>query len=253
MDPVHAVVATLGYVSFQVFTVLMVNYTKRAQQTRNEVLRINAELLATRQLLLEGARDEERLRISRELHDLVGHKLTALKLQLHLRARQSADNAACRTLDDECVRLSDELLSDVRGVVSTLREGDGIDLHRALEALIPAVPQPRIELKLEANALVPGLQQAHTLLRCAQESLTNALRHSGATLVILRLERSRGGVALTVEDDGCARSLPNAGNGLTGMRERLQALDGTLQLTVNCDHGLRVAAWLPQADAGLNA
>ena len=251
LDPIDVLTCVLGYGSFQAFAVLAIRYVKDAQLARDEVLRVNAELLATRQLLLEGARDEERLRVSRELHDLVGHKLTALTLQLRLRARKDAVESGGS--DDVCVRLSEELLSDVRGVVSTLRDSDGIDLHQALAALIPAVPRPTIELDLASNARVPRLQQAHALLRCAQEGLTNALRHSGASRIILRLANSADGVALSIEDDGAARSVPHRRNGLTGMQERLQALGGTLEVAVIGEHGLRVTAWLPQPDAELGA
>ncbi len=253
LDSLDLIVATAGNVIIQSFTALMVASTRRAQQARDEAMRINAELVATRRLLLEGARDEERLRISRELHDLVGHKLTALKLQLRLRARQTSTSkatdgsAANRDIDDACVKLADELLRDVRGVVSTLRASDGIDLHQALAALVPAVPYPHIELDLAADAAVPGLQQAHALLRCAQEGITNALRHSGCTRLLVRLTKDRQGVYLTIEDDGQARSAPNFGNGLNGLRERVVALGGSLDALPSREHGLKLVAFMPDA------
>ena len=67
----------LAYLGFQAFAALTTTYARRAEEAREELSRINAELLATRQLLLESARNEERLRLSRELHDVAGHKLTA--------------------------------------------------------------------------------------------------------------------------------------------------------------------------------
>jgi signal transduction histidine kinase len=252
LDALDLTVLIGGNISIQCFTALMVATTGKAQAARDEVMRINAELLATRSLLLEGARDEERLRISRELHDLVGHKLTALKLQLRLRARQSAAwgslSAApsLRDADDICVTLADELLNDVRGVVSALREGDGIDLHRSLASLVPALPHPQIGLVIEEDAVVPGLQQAHALLRSAQEGITNALRHSGCSQLVVRLSRLGGGVALTVEDDGAARTLPRFGNGLTGLRERLFEVGGTLEVSLLAKHGFRLVAWVPE-------
>jgi signal transduction histidine kinase len=231
----------LGYSSFQAFAVIIVSYARRTEHARDELLLINAELLATRRLLAESTRSEERLRLSRELHDVVGHKLTALKLQLRLRARDAGTDSQL----EECMRLSDELLSDVRSVVSALRTDDGIDLHAALAALVPAVPRPKIRLELAPDARVAGIEQAQTLLRCAQEGLTNALRHSDAEHVALRLQRSAGGVSISIEDDGSASQPPRWGNGLNGMRERLQALGGVLEVAVNGRHGLRVNAWLP--------
>ena len=233
----------LGYGSFQAFAAIIVSYARRTEGARDELLLINAELLATRRLLTESARSEERLRLSRELHDVMGHKLTALKLQLRLLARDAPDGLSNAVQD--CTRLSDELLNDVRGVVSALRTDDGIDLHAALAALVPAVQRPTIHLDLAADVRVPGIEQAQALLRCAQEGLTNALRHSDAEHVALRLQRSGNGVSLSIEDDGSACGPPLWGNGLNGMRERLQALGGVLDVAVNGGHGLRVNAWLP--------
>ncbi len=236
----------LAYAGFQAFAALTLSYAKRAELARDQAQRINAELLATRRLLLESARGEERLRLSRELHDVVGHKLTALKLQLRLQARQAGAEAASIA---ECQRLADEVLNDVRGVVSTLRQHDGIDLQQALAALVPALPHPQVRLALAPAARAAGLAQAQALLRCAQEGLTNALRHSGATHIAIRLDSAGDGIALVVEDDGHARQAPLPGNGLRGMRERLEALGGRLEIGVCHGGGLRLSAWLPQAPA----
>ena len=236
----------IGYGSLQAFAATSLSYAKQAVEARDIAMLTNSELLATRQLLLESARGEERLRLSRELHDVVGHKLTALKLQLRLCTRDTA--APARESLNECMRLSDELLTDVRGVVSTLRVADGIDLHRSLAALVPAVPRPRVTLELADDARVPRVEQAETFLRCAQEGLTNALRHSGAENITLRLTRSDTGIALSIEDDGHAQSPPRWGNGLKGMQERLTQLGGTLEIATAEGSGLKVRAWLPQLD-----
>lgn len=233
-----------AYAGFQLFAALTMASVRRADRARDEAAHINAELMATRQLLLEGARGEERLRLSRDLHDIVGHKLTALKLQLRLCARDAAP--ATRPFVDECMRLADELLTDVRGVVGALRAADGIDLHESLAALVPAVPRPQIRLELAPDARVASVEQAQTLLRCAQEGLTNALRHSGAGNVVMRLACSNGGVSLSIEDDGEIRLAPRWGNGLQGMQERLSMFGGTLEVATAKDGGLTVRAWLPQ-------
>jgi len=234
----------LAFGGFQAFAALTLSYAKRAELARDESQRINAELLATRRLLLESARGEERLRLSRELHDVVGHKLTALKLQLRMQARQGEDRAAA-----ECERLADELLADVRGVVGTLRRHDGIDLQQALTALVPALPHPQVRLELAPEARAAGLEQAQALLRCAQEGLTNALRHSGAGHIAIRLAAEEQGIVLSVEDDGHAQAAPQPGNGLRGMRERLEHLGGRLELGVRQGGGLRLRAWLPRDGA----
>lgn len=235
------------YGAFQLFAALTMASFKRADQARDAAQRINAELLATRRLLLEGARGEERLQLSRDLHDIVGHKLTALKLQLRLCARDAA--LPTRQFVDESMRLADDLLTDVRGVVGALRASDGIDLHESLAALVPPVPRPQVRLELAPDARVPGVEQAQTLLRCAQEGLTNALRHSGAENIVMRLARSEGGVALSIEDDGQIETPPLWGNGLRGMQERLTMAGGTLEVAPAKTGGLTVRAWLPLAES----
>src|SRR3546814_7829607 len=112
-------------------------YAAQAQAMSEELRAVNADLLATRELLAESARDNERLRLSRELHDIAGHKLTALKINLAALAREARD-------DDErvrlCARLADELLAEIRGVIEQMRTDDGIELGAALAAI--ASPRP---------------------------------------------------------------------------------------------------------------
>jgi signal transduction histidine kinase len=246
--PLKAIQMEIAYLAFQLFAALVAAYAYRAHEAREATMRINAELLATRHLLEEGARSEERLRLSRELHDLMGHKLTALKLQLALQTRGAAPaNSA-----SQCVRLIDELLVDVRGVVTTLRQSDGVDLHQALRALHPGVPQPRVTFELDADVRVPDIRQAETILRCAQEGLTNALRHSGAAEVRVALAATPEGLTLTIEDDGRGQIVTvTPGNGLRGLQERVHQLGGRLHMEARLPRGLVLKAVLPHASIGV--
>ena len=244
--PVKAVQMEIAYLAFQLFAALVTDYAYRAFEARETTQRINTELMATRRLLEESARTEERLRLSRELHDVMGHKLTALKLQLALQVRGAAADTALK----HCVRITDELLVDVRGVVSRLRESDGIDLHQALRALDPGLPSPRVIFDLDPAVRVPDIRQAEAMLRCAQEGLTNALRHSGADEVRVVLTDSLEGLTLSVDDDGVG-SLPEPGNGLMGLQERLTQLGGQLRVAARAPRGLSLTAILPHAPASL--
>lgn len=261
--PVKAVQMEIAYVAFQLFAALVTDYAYRAFEAREAIQRINTELMATRRLLEESARTEERLRLSRELHDVMGHKLTALKLQLALQARASesarvsaqspASSGPAAPTDAalrHCVRITDELLVDVRGVVSRLRESDGIDLHQALRALDPDLPSPRVIFDLDPAVRVPDIRQAEAMLRCAQEGLTNALRHSGADEVHVILTDSPEGLTLSVDDDGVG-SLAEPGNGLMGLQERLKQLGGQLRVAARAPRGLSLTAILPHAPASL--
>jgi signal transduction histidine kinase len=247
--PVKAVQMEIAYLAFQLFAALVTDYAYRAFEARETTQRINTELMATRRLLEESARTEERLRLSRELHDVMGHKLTALKLQLALQVRELAASAPDAALK-HCVRITEELLVDVRGVVSRLRESDGIDLHQALRALDPGLPSPRVVFDLDPTVRVPDIRQAEAMLRCAQEGLTNALRHSGADEVRVVLTDSLEGLTLSVDDDGVG-SLAAPGNGLMGLQERLMQLGGQLRVAARAPRGLSLTAILPHAPSGL--
>jgi signal transduction histidine kinase len=232
------------FLGFEVFAVLTVGYAYSAQRAHNDLLRIHGELLSTRHLLHESARIEERLRVSRELHDIAGHKLTALKLQL--RRIALADLGEASASAKLCAQLADELLVEVRGMVSVLRRNDGIDLYQSLLALVSSVPQPRVQLYLQPDVHITDIEQANTLLRCAQEGLTNALRHSEADLITISLSQENQLITLEVQDNGRCKEAPDKRNGLTGMQERLKALGGALEITSPNHQGLCLRAMVPQ-------
>lgn len=233
----------ISWLGFQAFTVLMVRYAIRAGRLAEELRVVNAGLLATRSVLDETARDQERLRVSRELHDVAGHKLTALKLNL----RRLANDPALAEREEllTSARLADELLDELRALVRQLRLGDGLDLEAALRRLAEPLPRPQVEIDISRDARIPRAEQAMALLRAAQESLTNAARHGNASAAWVTLRQRDAGVELTVDDNGKVRWPITAGNGLDGMRERLESLGGRVELSASAQGGLRLAAWLP--------
>jgi len=235
----------LTHLSFQAFAGLTVWFGIGAERARDELATTHADLLATRSLLAESARDGERLRLSRELHDIAGHKLTALKLNLAAMARDT------RFTGDEqlalCARLADELLGDLRGVVSQMRRGDGVELAHAIDALASPFPRPRLHLQIDDGLRVAGLSQAEAVLRAVQEGLTNAARHSQAQNLWVVLRRDGGALRLDIRDDGRGRGELRPGNGLGGMRERLEAVGGGLDVGRTGTGGVHLQAWLPVA------
>lgn len=239
------VLSILPMLGFQAFAALTSMYAERSERGREALADMNAELQATQRLLEESTRSEERLRLSRELHDVAGHKLTALKLHLRALARTPsfADNEPLAI----SLQLADELLADIRAVVGELRQHDGIDLGEALNALARPLPGVSVTLLGRENARVASVAQAEALLRVAQEGLTNALRHGQSTRITLRVEHVHGAVRLSVEDDGRGRLPIHEGNGLRGMRERLAAFGGVLNIEACSPKGLAFRAELPQA------
>jgi signal transduction histidine kinase len=228
---------------FQAFAVLTMHYSLTSEAARAELGEVNAELLATRRLLEESARSAERLKLSRELHDVTGHKLTALKLNLAQLVRDPT--LAAREEVRLSAELADELLSDIRAVVGELRVHDGIDLGEALQALVQSIPGTRFTIELDPLARVDQIATAETLLRCAQEGITNALRHGRAKSIELRCHRIGERLELCVTDNGAERPTLRFGNGLTGMRERLEAQGGSLDVGPAQGRGVRLVATLP--------
>jgi signal transduction histidine kinase len=242
--PVGSALPTLlGMGGFQLFAVLVMLYAKKAERMAEDLRSVNARLLATRSLLSETARDQERLRLSRELHDVAGHKVTALKLNLRGLARRLDASAAADV--EQATALADELLQDLRSIVRHLRETDGIDLADSLREIARPFPRPTLSLSIDEHLRVPRTDQAETLLRVVQEALTNAARHGPAQHLRVHLGRQADRLALTVEDDGRVSGDIRPGNGLTGMRERLAELDGSLEWQRSGCGGLRLTATLP--------
>jgi signal transduction histidine kinase len=232
--------------SFQLFAIMTTWYAFTARRSRDDLALVNADLLATRSLLAESARDSERLRISRELHDVAGHKLTALKLNLGALQRQAElrDNAQLAL----CTQLADELLGDIRGVVQQMRLHDGVDLHELIERLAAPFPKPRLRLQMDAGLRVQSLEQAEAVLRTVQEALTNAARHGGAENLWLSVHREGAQLRLELRDDGRGSAGELCfGNGLTGMRERLEAIGGGVDAHRGDSGGVELSAWLPVA------
>ena len=224
------------------FATLTAWYSRRADETSAQLRETNAHLMATRSLLEESARDHERLRLARELHDVAGHKLTALKLNLTALQREGggAPNV------DTAAQLATELLADIRGVVAQMRQHDGLDIRVALTQLIAPLPAPpRIHLVIHEDARLASVAQAEALLRVVQEALTNVVRHASARNVWVELVREAGSIHLRVRDDGKAELPLKEGFGLAGMRERLAQLSGQMDISRATQGGLALDIQLP--------
>jgi signal transduction histidine kinase len=242
--PLIEVVLTVAmYLGCSSFVFMTAWIGKRQMQAREQLRLVNMELRAAQAMLSDTERTAERLRISRELHDLVGHHLTALALNLEVATHLTEGKA--RTHVQQAQSISKLLLTDVRDVVSTLREGDPLQLDRTLKAMVADVPMPRVHLHLPDPFVLSDAPRAHALLRLAQELLTNAIKHSGARNFWLTFALRDAGVEISAHDDGHGTSVVNDGNGLSGMRERMAAFGGTLLCESAPGRGFNVAAFLP--------
>jgi signal transduction histidine kinase len=218
-------------------------------RARRELLRAHGELRATRNMLAQSSRLAERLRISRELHDLLGHHLTALNLHLEVLSHLTEGRALHHAT--QAHTLAKLLLGDVRAAVSAMRAEPGLSLDASLSALVEAIPRPRIHLDIPAGLGLENPDRAHALLRCVQEIVTNAVRHSGADNLWIEVVRMGEKVEVRARDDGRGVAHLQPGNGLKGLSQRLADLGGTLELATATNEGFRAIVRIPVSGRAL--
>lgn len=193
------------------------------------------------------AQEAERARISRDLHDQVAQLLTGIKLGL-----EALGSSPKKTRLDSLKELADLALSDVRRIASALRPAllEQLGLKAALERFSQSVAEQgnlEVETLIILNSpLAPELEQ--TLFLVAQEALHNVLYHAQAQQVSLVLTEKAGQIRLVVEDDGVGfdtKNLPQARLGVTGMRERMALVGGTLTIESTPGQGTTLFAQAP--------
>jgi signal transduction histidine kinase len=226
------------------FATGLVVTSERAQ--RAEIARANQQLRAAHALLADRARLEERVEIARELHDSLGHHLAALNVQLEL-ARQLTHGTA-RVPIDRAHAAGRRLLGEVREVVSAWRGEAELDLAGAFDQLAHAIRDPAIIIDIADDLAITDPAVARTVFRCAQEAVTNAVRHAGARHVWIELATADGGLRLAVRDDGRGQAAVVEGNGLRGIHERAAALHGHMQAHAAPGRGFTVELWLPHPE-----
>ncbi|MDJ0654825.1 MAG: sensor histidine kinase [Xanthomonadales bacterium] len=232
------------YLGFSSFAFVMSMVGRRQSEGRGELRKLNSELRATQALLAESTRIAERVRISRELHDLVGHHLTALSLNLEVASHLVKGKALEHVTQAQTV--AKLLLSDVREVVGAMRGDDHIDLTQALMSLSEGVPRPVIHMEIPEHLKVDDPQRAQVVLRCTQEIITNTVKHADADNLWLTIRQTEKGLSIHARDDGRGTDQLDEGNGLLGMGERLRQLGGKLSVSSDLGKGFRLDAWLPR-------
>jgi signal transduction histidine kinase len=245
-SPRPALLLTPPYLGFQILAFFVFSALEREARGREELARANAELRSARELLAQSSRAAERLRIARELHDAVGHRLVALSLNLEV-ASHRVEGEALEPIQ-VAQSLNRQVLTDIGEIVDTLGRVQRLDLRRALEAMTGEIPRPRVHLRLPDDLAVEDAGVAHLLLRCCQEIVTNAAKHAGAENLWLDVTQEDGAIEVRARDDGHgaeAAEAVAAGRGLAGMRERLESAGGSLEVATRPGMGFAVAALVP--------
>ena len=229
---------------------------KRAQTAlktkQNELARSQAELQALAGRLL-GAQEDERRRISRELHDDVNQRLAILTLDIESlqdkvpRSRRAVAERL-RAARDRLVELSD----NVHGLAYQLHPSilDDLGLAAALRSHVSDLTRREaiaIELTEDVATPIPP-EAAACLYRVAQEALRNVVKHAHASRVVLDVKSSADGVTLSIDDSGVGFAPgdePHHGLGVVGMQERVRLVRGKFDLTSRPGEGTRITVWVP--------
>lgn len=225
-------VGVIFYTIIHIAAVLSTYALYRESVLRAELEEKNVELETAGVLLEDSAKAAERLRISRELHDAVGHQLTVLNLELEAAVHRVEQSAGGRGHVERAQQVAKDLLAEVRGTVGELRRRSPGDLQAHLRRLAAAVPSMDIYVEVESEQ-VPELdeQRQEALLRAAQEIITNAVRHAEAQELALTLSQEQDEIVLRGTDDGSPPQTITFGNGLSGLQERVRLLGGELRVT----------------------
>jgi signal transduction histidine kinase len=226
------------------------------EQLRERAARLERE----RELLGEQAAADERLRIARELHDVVAHNVSLMVIQAQALAATAGEDEAARRSAQTIAELGRGAMSEMHRTLELMRDGTG-DGGRApqptLAELGPLLDQARaagvsadLSVTGQARPLEAGVELS--AYRIVQEALTNVIKHAGRAHAFVRVAYGATGLELEIEDDGpgltASDAARSAGHGLVGMRERVALFGGSLETGPVNGAGYRVRARLPYAE-----
>ena len=227
-----------------------------------EGLRLRGERVAERHRQREtaeqAARDEYRLALARDIHDVVAHSLSLINVRasvaLHLGEK---DPAQFRPALETIKAASKESLAEVRQLLGVLREDAPFQPPRQpslarVPELVDNARRAGLDVRLAADPSGQGIPDTiqEAAYRIVQEALTNVVRHSGARTAAVELHASNAELTVTINDDGAGAPGVPEGNGIKGMRERVAALGGRLELGAHGTAGWGVLAVFPLPAAG---
>ncbi|MGI2259068.1 sensor histidine kinase [Shewanella sp. GXUN23E] len=236
----------LLYLAFALFSLSVSRNVVQEKRARQALQLKNAELAATQALLEQSVRQSERRLLSRELHDICGHQLTALSLNLDYLAQQAPEPLKAGLLDTR--QVARDLLEQIRKVVRDERSAAQLDLAAVLTQMVGRLKNSPVLLthSFDGSAVPPKVAEA--ALRICQEGVTNAIKH-GRGNVSLSVSTESGWLRIAIQNTCLRRNHLGSGMGLASMKERAHALGGNF--AVQCEKGRwRLDAALPLEPKG---
>jgi signal transduction histidine kinase len=218
---------------------------RRAQEAEEQMRELSQQLVATQ--------EEERKKLSRELHDHIGQMLTALRMELGRidRVRPGGDSRLAHAVS-ECRQLVDDMVHLVRDLALGLRPTmlDDFGLQPALEWLARDFTRRShvpVALRVSGGLDTLGDQHRTCIYRVVQEALTNCVRHARATTIRVTVDTDENGIGVSVSDNGVGLDPQRraAGFGLRGIEERVRELGGTISMASAAGQGATLAIRLP--------
>lgn len=239
-----ALVNACLFSAFNLFAIYIIHRLKNEKKAREKASHLVRELKATQQLLTATSKRDERLKIARDLHDAMGHHLTALSLQLEI-AKQVAGPQGQDNIS-RAQNITRMLLSDVREAVSELRHEKPLEVVDAIKQLVSDIETIDIHLTIADKFTTHDARVAEATFRSVQEGITNILKHSNANTAEIQLLRTIDKVQLAIKDNGKNNHVIEPGHGLMGMKERIKKLDGEFNIIMN-DSGCLLQITLPDS------
>jgi signal transduction histidine kinase len=254
-DAVLALEVGAGYAAGYVFIVAFTRIAQSEEQARRELERAHRQLADYANQVERLATMRERNRLAREVHDSLGHYLTALNVQLEIASKLMETNPArAREATAQAKQLASEGLAEVRRSVAALRPSplDDAPLPQAIRNLVDETRRANLAVSFEQTGVARSLSpEVETVLyRAAQEALTNVRKHARASAVEVRLIFESDTARLCVRDNGVGRQEARDGVGLSGLRERVAAVGGQMRAENYPDGGFVVEVTLPCGGRG---
>jgi two-component system, NarL family, sensor histidine kinase DesK len=232
---------SVSTISAKALTVIAIGFMMTAF---NRQIRVNRELRTAREELSRLAVSEERLRIARDLHDLLGHSLSVVTLKTELAARlleREPAKAAAELADVQAV--SRQALAEVREAVQGYRQ---LGLADALDGARTALTAAGIDCELDETHVELPPDVESVLAWAVREGTTNVVRHSRAGHCAVRIRGAGDEAVVEIEDDGAPpRGDARAGSGLSGLAERAERVRGRLEAGAVPGGGFRLRLTVP--------